>query len=205
MDWDFVWKSILIVIVGTFLLRIAGRKTVSQMTLAETVIMIAIGSLLIQPVAGKNVWVAFTVGGILVLTLIVMEFIQVKSDGMEKIITGKSKVVIQNGELQEQTLSKLRMTVDQLEMNLRQQNVTNISDVKWATLEPNGQIGFMLKQESQPVTQKDFQQLIKALEGQREQLEQFKAKMVTSDSSKETMFSEIKDKDTQKSFPNKLQ
>ena len=44
MEWDFVWKAILIVLAGTILLRIAGRKTISQMTLAETVIMIAIGS-----------------------------------------------------------------------------------------------------------------------------------------------------------------
>ncbi|GGF25213.1 hypothetical protein GCM10010954_25100 [Halobacillus andaensis] len=43
------------------------------MTLAQTVIMIAIGSLLIQPVSGKNIWVTFGVGSILVLTLIVIE------------------------------------------------------------------------------------------------------------------------------------
>ncbi|KGX90810.1 DUF421 domain-containing protein [Pontibacillus marinus] len=205
MDWDFIWKSALIVIVGTFLLRIAGRKTISQMTLAETVIMIAIGSLLIQPVAGKNVWVTFMVGGILVLTLIVMEFIQVKSDGLEKLITGKSKVVIQNGVVQEKTLAKLRMTVDQLEMNLRQQNVPNLSDVKWATLEPNGQIGFTLKQDSQPVTKKEFQQLIQALESNAQQLEQLKAQLATTPAPNETMFSEIQDKHAKENFPDKLQ
>ncbi|MYL34662.1 DUF421 domain-containing protein [Pontibacillus yanchengensis] len=205
MDWDFVWKSALIVIVGTFLLRIAGKKTISQMTLAETVIMIAIGSLLIQPVAGKNVWVTFLVGGVLVLTLIVMEFIQVKSDGMEKLITGKSKVIIQNGHLQEKTLAKLRMTVDQLEMNLRQKNVSNLSDVKWATLEPNGQIGFILKTEAQPVAQKDLQELIQAIENNSQQLQQLKEQMTSSKVPNETMFTEIENKKAKKSFSDKLQ
>lgn len=159
MDFDWIWKAVLIVLVGTLLLRIAGKKTISQMTLAETVIMIAIGSLLIQPVAGENLWTTFGVGFLLVLTLIALEYIQVKSDIFEKIITGKSKILIEDGKINERNLAKLRMTVDQLEMNLRQQNVTKISHVEWATLEPNGQVGYSLKPEAQPVTKKEFQQL----------------------------------------------
>ena len=46
MDLDWIWKAVLIVLSGTLLLRIAGRKSISQMTLAQTVIMIGIGSLL---------------------------------------------------------------------------------------------------------------------------------------------------------------
>lgn len=114
MEWDWIWKAVLMVIVGTILLRIAGRKSIAQMTLAQTVIMIAIGSLLIQPVAGKNVWVTFGVGSVLVATLIVIEFLQVKSDAFEKLITGKSIPLIENGQLVEKNLKKLRLTVDQL-------------------------------------------------------------------------------------------
>ncbi|MFD2629745.1 DUF421 domain-containing protein [Oceanobacillus kapialis] len=159
MEWDWIWKSVIIVIGGTFLLRIAGRKSISQMTLAQTVIMIGIGSLLIQPLAGEDIWVTLGVGTVLVLTLIVMEFIQIKGDLFENLITGKSKTLIKEGVIQEKNLKKLRLTVDQLEMNLRQQNVQNINDVQWATLEPNGQVGFILKPDSQPVTKKEFQQL----------------------------------------------
>ncbi|WP_404456053.1 DUF421 domain-containing protein [Oceanobacillus kapialis] len=159
MEWDWIWKSVIIVIGGTFLLRIAGRKSISQMTLAQTVIMIGIGSLLIQPLAGEDIWVTLGVGTVLVLTLIVMEFIQIKGDLFENLITGKSKILIKEGVIQEKNLKKLRLTVDQLEMNLRQQNVQNINDVQWATLEPNGQVGFILKPDSQPVTKKEFQQL----------------------------------------------
>ncbi|MEN2767116.1 DUF421 domain-containing protein [Ornithinibacillus xuwenensis] len=158
MDW--IWKSVLIVIAGTVLLRIAGRKSISQMTLPQTVIMIGIGSLLIQPLAGKNIWVTIGVGAILVLTLIIMEYAQIKGDVFEKLFTGNSKTIIENGTIHEQNLKKVRLTVDQLEMILRQQNISNISDVQYATLEPNGQLGYILKQEAQPVTKKEFQQLL---------------------------------------------
>lgn len=159
MDLSWIWKAVLMVLVGTFLLRMAGRKSISQMTLAQTVIMIGIGSLLIQPIAGKDIWATFTVGGVLVLTLIVMEYGQVKSDWIESLITGKAKILIKNGTIMQKNLRQLRFTVDQLEMKLRQQNVSKLSDVDWATLEPNGQLGFTLKQEAQPATQKQIEQL----------------------------------------------
>ena len=159
MDFDWIWKAILIVLAGTLLLRVAGRKSISQMTLAQTVIMIGIGSLLIQPVAGKNIWTTIGVGLILVLTLIVIEYLQVKSDRVEQFITGKSKILMEDGVINEKNFKKLRLTVDQLEMKLRQQGVTQLSDVKWATLEPNGQVGVELMPSAKPVTMKDFAQL----------------------------------------------
>lgn len=170
MEFDWIWKAVLIVLGGTFLLRFAGRKSISQMTLPQTVIMIGIGSLLIQPVAGNNIWETLAVGAVLVSTLFLMEYAQVKGNIFEKIITGKSKVLIKNGQLQEKNLKKLRLTVDQLEMNLRLKNVLNISDVEWATLEPNGQVGFTLKKEAQPVTKKEFQQLATDIQGTLNQL-----------------------------------
>ncbi|GLB62033.1 DUF421 domain-containing protein [Cytobacillus sp. NCCP-133] len=159
MVFDWLWKPIIIVIGGTLLLRLAGRKSISQMTLAQVVIMIGIGSLLIQPVSGSSIWTTLAVGFILVLTLITMEYAQVKSDKFERFITGQSKIIIEDGILNEENLKKLRFTVDQLEMKLRQHNVAVISDVRWATLEANGQVGYELKEEAQPVTKKEFQQL----------------------------------------------
>lgn len=159
MEFNWIWNSILVVIGGTLLLRIAGRKSISQMTLAQVVIMIGIGSLLIEPVSGESIWTTLAVGLILVLTLVIMEYAQMKSDKFEKFITGQSKIIIEDGKLNEQNLRKLRFTVDQLEMKLRQHNVAVISDVRWATLEPNGQVGYELKEEAQPVTKKEFLQL----------------------------------------------
>ncbi|WP_339145895.1 MULTISPECIES: DUF421 domain-containing protein [unclassified Sutcliffiella] len=164
MDLNWIWKAILITIIGTFLLRIAGRKSISQMTLAQVVIMIGIGSLLIQPLAGRSIWVTFGVGITLVVTLVLMEFLQLKSDIFEKLITGKAKILIENGNLNEKTLKKLRFTIDQLEMKLRQNSISSISDVKWATLEPNGQIGFELTEQAKPITKKDWNLLYQEIQ-----------------------------------------
>jgi len=164
MDYNLLWKAIIVVIGGTLLLRIAGRKSISQMTLAQVVVMIGIGSLLVQPIVGSDLWATLAVGLVLVVTLFFLEYGQMKFDFLEKFITGKSKVLIENGVLKENNLRKLRLTIDQLEIQLRQNQITNILDVKYATLEANGQVGFILKEEKQSATKEDIIQLSKEIQ-----------------------------------------
>lgn len=163
MEFHWIWKAILIVFVGTLILRFAGRKSISQLTVSQTVIMISIGTLMIQPVSEKNIWVTFLIALLLVIVLIVLEFLQLKSDRFETFITGKSKLIIENGVVLEHNLKKIRLTIDQLEVRLRQANIKKITDVKMATIEPSGQLGFVLNETEQYATKQDIQLLINYL------------------------------------------
>jgi uncharacterized membrane protein YcaP (DUF421 family) len=165
-DFHWVWKAILIVIVGSMVLRLAGRKSISQLTVSQTVIMISIGNLMIQPVSNRNIFVTFLIALLLVLVLILMEYIQTKNDKFETFITGKGILVIENGIALEKNLKRLRLTFDQLEVRLRQENVKSIADVQLATIEPSGQIGILLKEYAQPATKQDIQILINYLHSQ---------------------------------------
>ncbi|WP_240377349.1 DUF421 domain-containing protein [Bacillus piscicola] len=155
---NFMWESVILVFSGLLLLRIAGRKSISQMTVAQTVIMISIGSIIIQPIIEKSVWKTVVASAIFITALLVMEYAQVKSNVLEKFLTGKSKVVVKDGQIQYDDLKKLRFTVDQLEMRLRQQGITNAADLKTATLEPNGEIGYEWMPHKRPVTVEDMEQ-----------------------------------------------
>ncbi|WP_332694569.1 DUF421 domain-containing protein [Halalkalibacter lacteus] len=166
MDFNWIWKAILIVIVGTHILRLAGRKSISQLTVSQTVIMISIGNLMIQPVSNRSIWVTFMIALILVLVLMALEYFQVKSDKFESFITGKEIIVINNGVIDEQNLKKLRLTVDQLEVRLRQSGIARISDVKIATIEPSGLLGYTLQEYAQPATKQDIQTLLNYIHSQ---------------------------------------
>jgi uncharacterized membrane protein YcaP (DUF421 family) len=166
---NLVGETILIFIVGTILLRIGGRKSISQMTIPQTIIMIAIGTLLIQPVTGHGLWTTFGLAAILILCLLATEYLQLKFDKSETAISGKAVPVIVNGNIDMDNLKKLRLTVDKLESRFRQAGISSMKDVQYATLEPSGQLGYMLKQAKQPATKEDIQQLISLLQnGQME-------------------------------------
>lgn len=54
----------------------------------------------------------------------------------------------------------MRLTVDKIEMQMRQQGISNISDIKNATIEPNGQLGYELKPDARPLTVGEFKKLM---------------------------------------------
>ncbi|MFH0347991.1 DUF421 domain-containing protein [Bacillus vallismortis] len=164
MDFNFIWKSIVVVAGGVLILRLAGRKSVSQLTVAQTVMMIAVGSLIIQPVGNRNIWITMVITFLMVLTLLFIEYIVLKSDALETFIYGKSLTVVENGKVNERNLKKLRLTVDMLEVRLRQQNIQHLTDLQWATIESNGQLGYMLKSEKQYATKEDIQMLKSLIE-----------------------------------------
>lgn len=173
MSWTLIWQTVGVIVLGTLLLRIAGRKSISQMTMAQVVVMIGIGTLLIQPISGHGYWPTFVFALILVAGMMVIEYLGLKSNIFETIITGKSVLVIENGQLILKNMRRLRLTTDKLEMRLRQAGISSISDVEWATIEVSGNLGYQLKLEKQPATKEDIQRLIDILENRIPNTEPF--------------------------------
>nr|WP_114745554.1 DUF421 domain-containing protein [Falsibacillus pallidus] len=160
---EVIWKAIVMILTGTILLRIAGRKSISQMNVAQTVIIFAVGSIIIQPFIYHDVFRTIVAASVFVLILIIMEFLQIKFNFFERFLTGTSIILIEDGELQVNNLKKLRFSVDELEMHLRQKGVSSIHDVKMATLESNGMIGYELKDYAKPLTVGDFEKMLPML------------------------------------------
>ncbi|MEW4309504.1 DUF421 domain-containing protein [Rossellomorea marisflavi] len=197
MEPALIWQTLIIFVAATLLLRISGRRTISQMTIPQTVMMIAIGTLLIQPVSGKGLWTTFGIAGILVICLILTEYIQFKFDPVETAISGKALVVIENGILNEKNLKKLRLPVDKLEQRLRQVGVASHKDVQYATIESNGQLGYNLRPEKQPATKEDIQDLLQALQSGQTSL--------PKEGTTHSIFQEVVSKDDTTHVPKYLQ
>ncbi|SFL73228.1 Uncharacterized membrane protein YcaP, DUF421 family [Gracilibacillus orientalis] len=192
MDLHFIWKAIVVVLGGILILRLAGRKSISQLTVAQTVMMIAVGSLIIQPVGDRNIWITMIITFLMVSTLLFIEYIVLKSNGLETFIYGKSLIVVEDGKINEGNLKKLRLTVDMLEVRLRQQNIQHFTDLKWATIEPNGQLGYMLKSDKQYATKEDIQMLKSLVESNLSNPPNEASKTKTSVS--DNIFTEVKNR-----------
>ncbi|WP_042460231.1 DUF421 domain-containing protein [Neobacillus dielmonensis] len=160
MNGSFLWQSLVLILAGLSLLRLSGRKSISQMTIAQTIVMISIGTIIVQPIVEKSTIKAIVASAIFVAVTVLLEYLQVKFNPFEKLITGKSKIVIQNGTVNSMNLRKLRMSVDQLEMRLRNVGITKISDIKTATIEANGLLGYELMEDAKPVTVGELKKIL---------------------------------------------
>ncbi|OEH85123.1 hypothetical protein BHU72_05795 [Desulfuribacillus stibiiarsenatis] len=206
MDLNFIWKAAVIVIGGVLILRLAGRKSISQLTVAQTVMMVAVGSLIIQPVGDRNIWITLIITFLMVLTLIFLEYMALKYDKLESFMYGKSIAVVENGKIIKANLKKMRLTVDMLELRIRQQGISNISDLQWATIESNGQIGYMLMPAKQPATKADIQMLLSMIQETGLGAKEFKSVNIVTNETEDTdnLFQEVKTKAHRKDIPDHL-
>ncbi|MFO1442210.1 DUF421 domain-containing protein [Bacillus sp. Bva_UNVM-123] len=200
MDLDWVWKTLIIIVAGLFLLRIGGRRSIAHMTVPHTVIMIMIGTLLIHPVKSKGLWTTIAIGALLILALIIIEFIELKFNRFESIVSGKAILVIENGEINVKNLKQLRLTSKKVEALLRQVGIATVSDVQYATIETNGQLGYLLKKEKQPATKEDIQNLIHLI-----QTGQTPVQTNELPDHKENIFMKVANRDSHVSSPKKFE
>lgn len=194
MDYSLIWKTIVIFFAGKLILRLGGRKSISQMTITQTIVMVGIGSLLIQPIAGDKIWSTLMIAFIFTMLMVFSEYMEIKFDIFESLFSGKAVIVIENGSIIIKNLKKLRLTVDRLETRLRQNGVSSIKDVKIATIEVSGQIGYELKDDKKPLTKEDFITIMAELSQQNQLMAGYhKTKKNDSDN----IFREVSTKDSE--------
>ena len=193
-ELHWIWQTFLVFYIGRLVLRIAGRKSISQMTITQVVVMIGIGSLLIQPLAGEGLLRTFAIALLITLLMVITEYIEMKSDIIESISTGKSKIVIEDGKINIQNLKKLRMSVDRLETRLRQSGISSIDDVQYGTIEVSGQLGYELKENKKPATKEDIYLMMSEISDLKESLG-ISINMKPDKSKGHNIFKEIKTKE----------
>ncbi|KEF40235.1 putative membrane protein [Schinkia azotoformans MEV2011] len=157
---NYILESIAILLAGFCLVRIAGKKTVAEMSGIEIITLLAIASTISHAISEKGLIKTIVVLCTFVAFLILIQFLTIKFTIMKKIFIGKETPVIQNGKIISNNLKKLRLTVDQLEARLRENGITSISDVKDASFEVTGQLGYELMQHAKPVTIGDLEKIL---------------------------------------------
>ncbi|WP_161223038.1 DUF421 domain-containing protein [Clostridium beijerinckii] len=163
------------------------------MTISQTVVMIGLGSLLIQPITGNGLFITFLAALLLSCLMVLMEYLEIKVDFLETLFSGKAVIVIENGKLNITNMRKLRLTIDRLETRLRQAGISSIDDVKYATIEVSGQIGYELKDDKKPLTREDFRILVSEISEMKKVIE-FNMMKQNKTSEKNNIFQEISSK-----------
>lgn len=127
------------------------------MTIAQTVVIISMGAMIVEPFADKSVIKTVMTAAIYVILLLAFEFLEFHFKGFSNLFVGKGITVIENGKVDEKNLKKLKLTMKELDSRLRQDGITKLSDIKKATLEYNGELGYELKKGASPLTVDDME------------------------------------------------
>lgn len=153
-----VLRTIVIYFTIIFSIRIMGKRQIGDLQPGELVITILISEIAALPI--QDLSQPILSGVVAVLTLVFLEiFISVlamKIYPLRRIFYGTSAVVIKDGKIDQKKLKSLRITGPDLLEVLRNREIFDITKIKLAILETNGQLSVLLKPQFQSATVNDL-------------------------------------------------
>ena len=137
-----------------FCMRIMGKRQLGELQPTELVITILLSEIAAVPMQDNALPLGNSIVAVLLLVAleIINSVIVLKSSRCRSLLQGNSLVVIRDGVVDQKQIKRLRFTMDDLFDQLRQKDIFDISDVRYAIVETNGQLSVMLKPEKETVT-----------------------------------------------------
>ena len=153
-----LFKSIILFFVAILITRYMKRKTLARATQFDFISYSVVAVLI--PLISLGIISNFYFG---IITLVIwavmpllLDLASMKSKTIYNLLHGKERVLIKNGKIMEDNLSKERITGQEFLQIMRSKNAFNLSDVEFSLLETNGDINVSLKADKKPVTSYDL-------------------------------------------------
>lgn len=153
-----LFKSILLFFIAIVITKYLKRKTISRCTpfdfISYSVIAIIISLMSLNLIS--NFYFGLVALAVWAFMPLFLDYAEMKSKTVYNILHGKERVLIKNGKIMEDNLSKERITGQEFLQQMRSKNAFNLADVEFALMESNGDINISLKADKKPVTSYDL-------------------------------------------------
>lgn len=139
-------------------IRLMGKRQIGEMQPGELVVTLLISEMASIPL--QDISQPLLLGIAAIFTLVFLEMLVsllvLKVPRFHRLVSGSSRIIINNGVIDQREMKKLRITVTDLIELLRARDVFDISTVAYAIMETNGSLNILLKAADQPATKSDF-------------------------------------------------
>lgn len=128
-------------------MRLMGKRQVGELQISELIITIMLSDLAATPIYETDTPFSYAIIPIFLLlsTEVILSYIILRIPKLKILLGGRPSFIIKNGVLDQKELTRQRMCISELIGSLRQQGISNISDVNYAILEENGKLSVFKK------------------------------------------------------------
>lgn len=162
-SWLIILFNSIILFFLTFVItKYIKKKTLSRSTPFDLIsyLVIAIIISLTSLNIINNIYFGLITLAVWVLLPIIFDYASMKSKYIYNIMHGKERVLVKNGKIMEDNLSKERITGQEFLEVMRSKKVFNLADVEFALMETTGDINVSLKADKKPITPHDLGQQV---------------------------------------------
>ena len=151
-------RTLILYLIVLLVIRIMGKSELSKMSPFQLVVIFMIAELAAIPIEDPDV--SLINGAIAIFMLLFLQvlisLLSIKSEKFKNFINGKPSILVENGQINEKELKKLRITINDLMEQLRIANSPSLSDVDYAVMESNGDLSVIQKPDKRPLSPADM-------------------------------------------------
>ena len=129
------------------LTRIIGRRELSSLEPFDLILLIVIGDAVQQGLTQDDYSVtgAVIVVGMFAVLQVLVSYLGFRFPKLRPVLDGEPIVVVQDGKAIERNLKRERLSVEEVLVEARQQQVDSLDGIAWAVLETSGKISVIPK------------------------------------------------------------
>lgn len=139
-------------------MRLMGKRQIGELEVTDLVTTLLLSEIAALPITDPDIplFNAILPMAVLLLLEVLSSLILVRLPRLKSLVSAKPIVIVQNGRLRQKALASLRISVEELMGEIRQQGLTGLGQVDCAILEKNGKLTVLPKPLYAPPTAKDL-------------------------------------------------
>jgi uncharacterized membrane protein YcaP (DUF421 family) len=144
---DLVVRTVVIFLFIFLLMRIIGRRELSNLEPFDLILLVVLGDSVQQGVTQDDYSVtgALIVISVFALMQLGVSFLNFRFPRLRPMLDGQPLVLVEDGKTIDANLRRERMTAEDLMEQARTQQIDSLDKVKWAVLETSGEVSFIPK------------------------------------------------------------
>lgn len=151
-------RTLLVLTVLFFMVKLMGKKQVSQMNMFDYIIGITLGSIVadVSMDIEKNLLSGISCILLYCFISIIISELSLKSIKLREFFNGKDTIIIERGKLLKKNMKSCKITVNNLETEARLMGYFSLDEIDYAIMEKNGKISFKPKEKNKPLEKGDY-------------------------------------------------
>jgi len=148
-------RAVILYLTAILAVRLMGKRQIGEMQPTELVVTILLSEVAAIPLQDNDIPLINSVASVLLLVSLAVftSVLTLHNSRCRELFEGHPAIIVRNGKPDFKKMKALRITVQDLLSALRQKDVFELSQVKYAIVETNGTVSVMLKEDYLPLCQ----------------------------------------------------
>lgn len=151
-------KGFVSVIYLFLVIKVLGKKQISELNIFDYVIGISLGNIAAEMTVNKDITI---INGLIAMTVyaivsLFISYITAKSIIARRFAVGFPIVLMENGRISKEQLKKVKIDLNDLLQDARENGYFDLSEIEYAIMEVSGKVSFLPKSKYRPATCNDM-------------------------------------------------